>query len=175
MGSLLLLSSLAHAATPLEFDGERYERANVIAAGNFKLANYMRAGETPKKWTKSITITHHSGLSNPALQVAEYAKRLQQENPKSRSKILVKDDRSEAQIDYLTWPADASYMQFTVSKYLKVNGLSGLVSYRFTYKFDGMSKDDAAYFKSKRQRWVGDMFNASFPVELETNKRGKVQ
>lgn len=166
--AILMLSSVATAALAetLEFDGEQYVRQFASNQPELRLLEFVRPGETLKNWTKLLGLRHFKALDDPAATAAALAKQLQRQNPQARFQLVVKDDGSQAVIDFVTWPESAEYMEFNVFRYLKQPGTPGLFSFQFAYRFTDASPEGTEKFKKLRKEWVDAVREASFPVDF---------
>ncbi len=165
--ALFLAAEPAEATRTLKFDDVTYTRAFVSQNDTDHLAEYVPPGETVDDWTKLVAVRVFGQLDDPAQVIDAFAKTLMKTNPLARYKILVKDDKSEAMIDFLTWPEDGSYMEFNVFRYLKRPGQDGLVCYQFAHRFSDTSPESLEKFKQNRQRWVDEMAKAELPIDFE--------
>lgn len=166
MVALLITEVTPAFSRTTTFDGVTYTRQYVTDSSNGSLAEYCRAGETVENWTTLIAVRDFPGLSDPSTAAAELAKALQKSNPLARFQLLVKEDESEAMIDFITWPKDASYAEFNIFRYRKRPGEPGLISYQFAYRFTDTSPDSTERFKQDRTRWVEEMTQAEFPIDF---------
>jgi len=162
----LMAETTTQKAPSLTFDQVTYTRQFVSNTLDISIAEYVAPGETLDNWTTLVAVRSFPKLDNPSAAVAQFAKVVKQANPLARFQILVKEDQSEAMIDFLTWPADASYAEFNVFRYIKRPGHPGLIAYQFAYRFSDTSDEAAEQFKKDRQRWVDEMTRAEFPVDF---------
>ena len=160
------LAAAPQGAPTLTFDQIVYTRQFVSTTPDIRLAEYVAPGETVENWTTLVAVRNFRKLDNPAAAVAEFSKTLKQSNPLARFEISVKPNGSEAIIDFLTWPEDASYAEFNVFRYIKRTAQSGLIAYQFAYRFTDTSDEGAEKFKKDRQRWVDEMTRADFPLDF---------
>ncbi len=165
--SLFMVLAVASRDAPtVTFDRVTYTRQFVSTTTDLRLAEYVAPGETVESWTTLVAVRNFPKLDNPGTAVAEFAKTLKQSNPMARFEISAKTDGSEAMIDCLTWPEDASYAEFNVFRYVKRAGYPGLIAYQFAYRFTDTSDEAAEQFKKDRQRWVDEMSRADFPLDF---------
>jgi hypothetical protein len=162
----IVLAAASRGAPIVTFDQVTYTRQFVSTTPDLRLAEYVAPGETVENWTTLVAVRNFPALDSPGTAVAEFAKTLRQSNPAARFEILVKPDESEATIDFLTWPEDASYAEFNIFRYVKRAGYPGLIAYQFAYRFTDTSDEAAEQFKKDRQRWVDEMSRADFPLDF---------
>lgn len=154
--AVLLLCDLALVAAspaPVEFDGETYVAAFSNSEPALSLVEYVREGETVENWTKLFAIRKFSLGHSPQEAVAQFQQVVKQHNPQAGVQVLVKDDGSEAMIDFLTWPKTAEYMELNIHRYLKKPGVPGLVSYQFAYRFKTGPDTTAQEIRATKDRW----------------------
>lgn len=164
--AFVVAAGAPEAARTVTFDNVTYTRQFVSGSPPAGLAEYVRADETVENWTTLVAVRCFPQLDDPGAAAAELAKTLKKSNPLARFQLLVKEDKSEAMIDFLTWPDDASYGEFNIFRYLKLPGHPGLISYQFAHRFTDTSPEVTEQFKQDRQRWVEEMTRADFPVDF---------
>ncbi len=164
--AFVVAAGAGEAARTVTFDKVTYARQFVSGSPTASLAEYIRANETVENWTTLVAVRSFPQLDDPGAAAAELAKTLKKSNPLARFQLLVKEDKSEAMIDFLTWPEDASYSEFNIFRYLRLPGHPGLISYQFAYRFTDTSPEATEQFKQDRRRWVEEMPRADFPVDF---------
>ncbi len=157
----------AEAGQSIEFDGDSYVEQFANATPEIRLMEFVRPNETVDHWTKLLAVRNFTQLDDPGQSAAAVGKTLQQMQPEAKYRLLEKEDGSEAIIDFITWPADASYLEFNIHRYLKKPGLPGLVSYQFAYKFTDTSPESQQKFQELRAKWVDEMSRADWNVEFD--------
>lgn len=150
----------------IEFDGDTYVEQFESATPDFRLMEFVRADETVDNWTKLLAVRNFMKLEDPGQSAAAVGKTLQQVQPGAKYRLLEKEDGSEAIIDFITWPADGSYLEFNIHRYLKKPGYPGLISYQFAYKFTDTSPESQEKFQKLRAKWVDEMSKANWNVEF---------
>lgn len=150
----------------IEFDGDRYVEQFESATPDFRLMEFVRGDETVDNWTKLLAVRNFMKLEDPGQSAAAVGKTLQQMQPEAKYRLLEKEDGSEAIIDFITWPADGSYLEFNIHRYLKKPGYPGLISYQFAYKFTDTSPESQEKFQKLRAKWVDEMAKANWDVEF---------
>lgn len=166
---LLFASSLAYAEAPAEailFAGERYERAFVSQKGDFRLAEYVRPGETVEKWTRLIAVRQFANLNNVENAAAGVIRELQRKEPEARFQFLVKEGGGEAMVDFLARPESGSWVEFNAFRYRKVPGIKGLVAYQFAYRFELSDIDATHTFKKARNAWLEELRSVEWPLHF---------
>jgi hypothetical protein len=160
--------SNAQDGQSIEFDGDSYVEQFESATPEIRLMEFVRPDETVDNWTKLLAVRNFTKLEDPGQSAAAVGKTLQQMQPEAKYRLLEKEDGSEAIIDFITWPADASYLEFNIHRYLKKPGLPGLVSYQFAYKFTDTSPESEKKFQELRATWVDEMSKADWNVEFDS-------
>ena len=164
--ALAIFSADPIADRTLSFDEVTYTRQFV---GNMKpggLAEYIRPDQTVDNWTTLVAVRNFPKLDDPSAAAAQLVKTLKESNPEARFQLLVKQDESEAMVDFITWPKDGSYAEFNVFRYLKRPGYAGLIAYQFAYRFTETGPEAAERLKQDRQHWVDAMSRADFPIDF---------
>src|SRR3712207_2635100 len=98
--TLLQLAVLASSPTAVEFDGEAYLPAFKSNQPTMRLVEFVRDGETVENWTKLFAIRNFPTGDSPRRAVAEFQGAVKQHNPAAGVQVLVKDDGTEAMIDF---------------------------------------------------------------------------
>lgn len=160
-------SDSTESGQSIEFDGDSYVEQFESATPEIRLMEFVRPNETVDNWTKLLAVRNFTQLDDPGQSAAAVGKTLQQLQPEAKYRLLEKEDGSEAIIDFITWPADASYLEFNIHRYLKKPGLPGLVSYQFAYKFTDTSPESQQKFQELRAKWVDEMSKADWNVEFD--------
>jgi hypothetical protein len=163
------LAAITAAPAPdrtITFDDVTYTRQFLGDMKPGGLAEYVRDGETVDNWTTLVAVRNFPKLDDPGRAAAELVKTLKASNPLARFQLLVKEDESEAMVDFITWPQDGSYAEFNVFRYLKRPGYAGLIAYQFAYRFTNSGPDASARMRQDRQRWVEAMSRADFPIDF---------
>jgi len=160
------LAAVAASPTVVEFDGESYFSAFTSNQPTFRLVEFVREGETVENWTKLFAIRNFPTGNDPQAAVAQFEQVVKQHNPLAGVRVLVKEDRTEAIIDFLTWPQDAKYMELNIHRYLKKSEYPGLISYQFAYRFQRTSETTADEIRTIKERWVKLMTQIDPPVQF---------
>lgn len=163
----LFFSGSVLSAANIKFDGEVYSNKYTKNSPPINLVEYVRKHESLKKWTKLIAVRNYTNLSNPKDAVTNLAKIVKQHNPKANFQIIQSKDKTEAQIDFLTWPKSLEYMEFNIHRYMKVKGYKGLISYQFAYRFNIKDAKDVKLFKDNKNHWVSEMVKAKFKIDFD--------
>lgn len=161
-GILLLLLALTQGVFANEdvvsIDGEAFTNKFVGNPPNDdKLVEFIRKEETFKNWTKLVgyRYQHMPQIENDprkaALGLEHIVKRT---NPKARARVITNKQRSEAIIDFLTWPKDGKYMEFNVFRYVKSTDGKAVVSLQLAYRFTDASPAGIEKFKKVRTDWL---------------------
>ncbi len=122
-----------------------------------RLIEFVRENETFESWTKLVGFRYQQlpGIANdPKKAAVAMAQVVKMTNPKSQSRVIVSNERSEAIIDFLTWPPDGKYMEFNVFRYAKSADGNAVVSLQFAYRFTDTSHESLEQFKKIRGSWI---------------------
>jgi hypothetical protein len=159
--ALLLLPGVTTPAhgplTAVVFDGETYVRVHAErqSSGN-RIVQFLREPETFENWTQAIAYYRYATIGNDPTQAA-YALRdsVRAANPDAQPRIVVHSVTRDAMVDFLTWPADGRYLEFTVVRYSRSTDGKGMVAFQFSQRFRDATKDDAEKFTKSRSSWKG--------------------
>jgi hypothetical protein len=163
-----LFDALLVAASPnvVEFDGEQYLPGFSSNQPNLKLIEYVRAGETVENWTKLFAVRNFPQKDDPAAAVKAFQHVIKQHNPLAGVQVLVKEDGSEAMIDFLTWETGAEQVELNIHRYLKKPGYPGLISFQFAYRFRTSPEMTAEKIRGLKERWSDLMRQADPPISF---------
>lgn len=164
---LCQLAALGATPAPIEFDGEKYEAGFFSTQESVRLVEYVREGESVENWTKLFAIRNFIGSNDPRQAVKSFESVIKQHNPLAGVRVLVKEDGSEAMIDFLTWPKQADHMEFNVHRYLRKPGFPGLVSYQFAYRFRVTPEVTAEKIRANKEKWWEMMLQVEPMVAFE--------
>lgn len=164
--ALVAISAAPTSDRTITFDDVTYSRQFVGNMNPGGLAEYVRPGESVDNWTTLVAVRNFPKLDDPSRAAAQLVKTLKASNPDARFQLLVKEDESEAMVDFITWPKDGAYAEFNVFRYLKRPGYAGLIAYQFAYRFTDTGPDASERVKQDRQRWVEEMSRADFPIDF---------
>jgi hypothetical protein len=163
---LVAISAAPKSHRNITFDDVTYSRQFVGNMNPGGLAEYVRSGETVDNWTTLVAVRNFPKLDDPSRAAAQLVETLKTSNPAARFQLLVKEDESEAMVDFITWPKDGAYSEFDVFRYLKRPGYAGLIAYQFAYRFTDTGPEATERIKQDRQRWVEAMSRADFPIDF---------
>jgi hypothetical protein len=163
----LLAANPDAAVRSINFDDAVYTRQLVARTAQGNLAEYVKPDETVDNWSTLVAVRTVPQSNDPGAMAAELVKALKRSNPDARFQLLVKEDETEAIVDFITWPADGSYGEFNLFRYIKRPGRPGLISYQFACKVRDTSPDATEQFKQDRHRWIDEMTRADFPLDFE--------
>lgn len=152
----------------VRFDSRVYSRAFVASEGAIRLVEYVPRGETLENWTTLIAVRNFTQLADPEAAAGQLARTLRESNPLARFQLLIKEDHSEAVIDFITWSPEGGPAEFNIHRYLRRPGHPGLISYQFAYRFEDSSAEMAATMREMRRRCVDEMIAADFPTDFES-------
>lgn len=165
--ALCQLVALGATPKPVEFDGETYEASFFSSQDGVRLVEYVRPGETVENWTKLFAVRNFNSSHSPQQAVQAFERVVKEHNPLAGVRTLVKDDGSEAMIDFLTWEKGADHMEFNVHRYLRKPGFPGLISYQFAYRFRATPEMTAEKVRANKERWCEMMSDMDLRVSFE--------
>jgi hypothetical protein len=157
---------LTAAPNVVEFDGEQYLPGFTSNQPNLKLIEYVRADETVENWTKLFAVRNFPQKDDPAKAVKAFQQVIKQHNPMAGVQVLVKEDGSEAMIDFLTWETGAEQVELNIHRYLKKPGHPGLISFQFAYRFRVTPETTAEKIRGLKERWAELMRQADPPISF---------
>ena len=164
--ALVAISAAPASDRSITFDEVTYTRQFIGNMNPGGLAEYVRPTETVDNWTTLVAVRNFPKLNDAAGAAAQLVRTLKASNPDARFQLLVKEDQSEAMVDFITWPKDGAYAEFNVFRYLKQPGYAGLIAYQFACRFTDTGPDATARIRQDRQRWVEAMSRADFPIDF---------
>jgi hypothetical protein len=166
LAAVVLLELAVVSASPavVEFDGETYVRAFSSNQPTIRLVEFIRDGETVENWTKLFAIRKFPTGTDPRSAVGQFQQVVKQHNPQAGVQVLVKEDGSEAMIDFLAWPKDADHMELNIHRYIKHPAYPGLISYQFAYRFRTTPDTTAKDIRELKDRWCELMREINPPV-----------
>lgn len=157
--AIALCELLVLGASPaaIDFDGERYEPSFTSNQPHVRLVEYVRAGETVENWTKLFAVRNFPQQTDPRLAVHMFQRVVKEHNPLAGVQVLVKEDGSEAMIDFLTWESGGGPMELNIHRYVKKPGYPGLISYQFAYRFRHTPDMTAEKIRGIKEKWCEEM------------------
>ena len=144
------------------FDQVTYFKAYENIGANGQIVEYIPKGETLERWNQLIAVRYFSNIDNPKLAVGSFINELKIKNPQAKYQVIAKDDKSEYTIDFLTWPKGGGHMEFNIHRYMKIEGIKGLVSYQYAKRITETSNDFVQKFKKDKASWLGLMLKSDF-------------
>jgi hypothetical protein len=168
LAAIVLCELAAVAVSPvvIEFDGETYQAGFASNQSTVRLVEYVRAEETLENWTKLFALRNFPTSDNPSAAVAVFAQVVKQHNPQAGVQVLVKEDGSEAMIDFLTWAKGAGHMELNIHRYLRRPEYPGLISYQFAYRFRTTPDTTAQEIRKLKDHWCEVMREIDPPVQF---------
>lgn len=168
LAALVLCDLAAVAVSPaaVEFAGETYLPGYSSNQPTVRLIEYVRAGETVENWTKLFAVRNFPTSDDPRAAVAAFSQVVKQNNPQAGVQILVKEDGSEAMIDFLTWAKGADHMELNIHRYLKKPEHPGLISYQFAHRFRKTPEMTAREIRKLKDHWSELMREIDPPIQF---------
>ncbi len=149
-----------------QFDGEVYELQHaVLPAKGDRLQEFIRPGESLQSWTRLIglRLQHVPGADPLALAVALHRTVLQN-NPQAQAVVATNEARTEGVTDFLTWPADGSYLEFNIFRYARPAGATGILSFQVAHRFYGQASSGLGeHIRLLRQSWLRQVLALDMP------------
>src|SRR5262245_47559907 len=158
---LLLLFGIQFALAQgfvVSVDGEPFTKKFVgKPPGGDKLLEFVRESESFDKWTKLVGFRYQQlpALGNDPVKIAfALAQQVKASNPKAQSSVITNKDRTEAIVDFVTWPPDGKFMEFNVFRYVRSQDGKAVVSLQLAHRFSDTSPEGTERFRNLRQSWL---------------------
>lgn len=128
----------ADAPSPLAQQSIRFDGNEMVLAWQGEnpgetIKEYIPAGQKLDSWTKLASIREYSDLDDPKALAGALLRRLKEQYPQSRSSIIENPETGEVIVDFVVWPADASFVEFNVFKYQK-QAAGGVVAEQYALR-----------------------------------------
>lgn len=158
----LMLPATAYAAPTFELDGKAFTKRFVgHPPHGDKLIEYIRPDENFGAWTKLIGLRaqHLPRLRNDPVTTAQaMAAFVKRTNPRAQLRLMTKHDKSEAMLDFLTWPPGGKYLEFDVFRYARSRDGKTVVSLQLARRFTDLSPQGQQRFRIQfpliRNAWI---------------------
>jgi hypothetical protein len=154
----LLLGILPAGANAVYFDGQTYVKAFEKKSKTASVTEYLPSGETLKSWNRLVAFRTMTGTENPKLAAMGLIRALKHSNPQAQSAMFEHPASKDVIVDFVTWPADGSFIEFNIFRYSRQSGGKGLLLQQYAQRAYG---DDSTAFleklKTERQRLVDVM------------------
>ncbi|MEX2114893.1 MAG: hypothetical protein WD845_16995 [Pirellulales bacterium] len=164
--------SAGPAKESVRFDGHLLDLASQDETPGQSLKEYIPAGETLEHWTKLAAIREYDALDDPKPVVGEFLQQLKKQYPESPCSVIENPTTGEVIIDFVVWPADASFVEFNVFKYQKRTG-GGLIAEQYALREYQDAEGFLKGLRPVRERLVELMTEGlqrdGDPVEVKTN------
>ena len=133
LGPLGLRRAEAQQRESVSFDGQTLVLAAQGENPGETVKEYIPAGEELKSWTRLASVREYPELNEPRAVVANLIQALKQQNPQAQHAVIENPKTGEVVVDFVTWPADQSFVEFNVFKYAKRAG-GGLVAHQYALR-----------------------------------------
>jgi hypothetical protein len=142
----------------VQLDGDTLVLAYEGEADGDSIKEYIPADENLESWTKLAAVREFEKLNDPKGFADEMVKQLEAKDPPARYELLENDKTGEVILDFIVWPADASFVEFNIFKYQKQDG-GGLVSYQYALRAygDEMEKFLTGMDADRRAKLIAEM------------------
>lgn len=148
-------------ASAQTIDGETFSQKFVgkHQANGDKLVEFVREDESFEQWTKLIgyRLQHAPRLDNdPQKMVLAMAQVLKQKHPQEAPVARTNKETGEAMLDFLTWPADARFVEFNVFRFFKTADGSALVSVQLARRIpvSEFTEENGKKLAETRRSWL---------------------
>jgi hypothetical protein len=94
---------------------------------------YIPPREKLASWTKLASIREYPKLDDPRAVAANPVRALKQQNPAAQSATIENPTTGEVIVDFVTWPADRTFVEFNIFKYTRRPG-GGLVAQQYAVR-----------------------------------------
>lgn len=140
----------------ITFDGEQFTKKFIGSPPDGdKLVEFIRENETFDNWTKLLAFRYQqlpTAGNEPKKVAAEVFQRVKASNSKALANVMISEQKSEAIIDFLTWPKDEKYIEFNVFRYAKSADGKAVVSLQFAYRMTDTK--GLKVVKELRSSWI---------------------
>ena len=166
---LMLLMAVTISVQPViaqglgvSFDGEQFKKKFVATPPNGdRLLEFVREGETFDNWTKLVAFRYQQlpkEGNDPKTVASGMFKVVKADNPNALVKLFVSTQKSEAIIDFLTWPKNENYLEFNIFRYAKSADGKAIVSLQFAYRMPhATSANGLKTVKEHRTTWINEV------------------
>ncbi len=155
----------------LQFDGETYVLQQKEGDAKGALNEYVRAGEDLESWTRMIAVRTYPHLNDRSEAVANLARELKKQNPLAPFKLYKPADGSPVMIiDFTTWDANGTVVEFNYFAYQDNPHGKGLLSHQFAMCERGNENDLREFMlrlKTERPRILELLSEFVFPEICE--------
>ena len=157
-----MLPAPAHAQHAFKVDGEAFTKRFVgHPPHGDMLIEYIRPREGFGAWTKLIGLRaqHLPRIHNDPVTTAKaMAIFVRKTNPKAQMRLITKNDKSEAILDFLTWPPSGRFLEFDVFRYARSRDGHAVVSLQLARRFTDLSRQGQQRFRQQfskiRASWI---------------------
>jgi hypothetical protein len=94
---------------------------------------YLPEGQKLDSWEQLASIREYAQLDDPKAVAENLVRLLKQQNPSAPHQLVQKQDTREVMVDFVTWPADVSFVEFNVFKYSKKKD-GGLIAQQYALR-----------------------------------------
>ena len=165
----LLISMVTYSAvkTPSEltFDGEVYKQVFQEGDGvkTNRVTEYLKRGEDLNAYVKMVAIWEYPGVTDVKVFAENLIKTHKQNYPSLERSIIVKNDGSEAQVDFII--AEGDITEFNIFRLMKRDG--HVVAYQYVYRDYSALKtvDNAKWWnnlKQNKNKWAELMTQVNY-------------
>ena len=169
LACLLLISMITYSAikvpSEVTFDGEVYEQAYQKGDGinTNRITEYLRKGENLDTYVKLVAIMEFPETTD-VKELAEYLIKVhKQKYPSLARNIIVKNDESEAQVDYMAAKGDIT--EFDIFRVLKKD--DHVILYQYVYRnYSPLNTSDNTKWRNNltqnKSKWIELMMQVNY-------------
>lgn len=153
MFGVAAMTCAAHAQSAVLFDGTKFIQAFHKADDTQSITEFLPAGEELISWTRLTLIRTFPKLTEPRMAAAGLLRAARGNNPDAKSIMVENPKNGDVIIDYVTWPRDQSFVEFSIFRYSKKG--RGLLMEQYAQRAYGADvREFLVKLKSERQRLV---------------------
>jgi hypothetical protein len=161
---LLIFFPLFASAQTIAFDGVMYQKLSEDFSSAIKVIEYVPENETAANWTKKLSFRQFPHLDDARTAGALLDNSLKQDPANTVDLSISRKDKDEALVSYQHKPQNATNPELNMVRYLKQEGVEGLVSYQFTYRGEDAPNAD-------KERWLNALARSQWPLKEVFTKK----
>lgn len=123
-----------------------------------QIKEFLPVGENFESWTKLASIRDYPKHTDPRVMAENLVRVLKKQNPGAQSAIIQNPKNGDIIVDFVTWPADQSFVEFNIFKYSKKEG-GGVLAQQYALREYKDTEGFLRSLKPERMRLVNLMAN----------------
>lgn len=162
--ALALCGHVLAAEKSVTFDGQTLYLAFEDDKPTVRLEEFIQKGETLQNWTRLAGIFEYPKDNDPKTLAANIARLVKEQNPAAQSSIIENEASGDVILDFVTWPADESCIEFNIFRFSK-NPQGGLSARQYALR---EYKDIPGFLKKLkplRLRLIESMAKDGFKIQ----------